>query len=52
MADELTVVTISPAETEKTLTAAFIADPLFRWAFPDADNLLDGFPKLVAAYCG
>ena len=39
-------------KTLATLTAAFIADPFFRWAFPDAENYLDAFPKLIAAYCG
>ena len=56
MSEELPVIsTINPSDTNKalaTITAAFIADPLFRWAYPDADNYLDSFPKMVAAYCG
>ena len=47
--------TISSADTEKalaTLTAAFVADPLFRWIYPNAQNYLDAFPKLIRAYCG
>ncbi len=53
---ELPVISaIKPTDTAKalaTLTAAFIADPLFRWAFPVAENYLDAFPKLIRAYCG
>jgi len=53
---ELPVIsTIGAKDTEKTLatlTAAFVADPLFRWAYPSADNYLDAFPQLIRAYCG
>jgi ribosomal protein S18 acetylase RimI-like enzyme len=52
---ERTVRTVESAEADRvlsTLTTAFIADPLFRWAFPDAANFLDAFPKLIQAYAG
>ena len=53
--NELPVIsTISQKDTEKalaTLTAAFIADPLFRWVFAEAGNYLDAFPKFIRAYC-
>lgn len=55
MSDPPVVVAISVSDTGKalaTLTSAFVADPLFRWAYPDAENYLDAFPKLIAAYCG
>ena len=39
-------------KTLATLTAAFSADPFFRWVFPDAENYLDAFPRFIAAYCG
>ena len=45
---------ISSADTGRalaTLTAAFIQDPFFRWVYPSATGYLDGFPKLIRAYC-
>ena len=52
---ELPVIsTINSEDTDKTLatlTAAFIADPLFRWAYPEAENYLAAFPQLIRAYC-
>jgi len=33
-----------------TLTAAFIGDPLMRWAFPDAHTYLHAFPLFAKAY--
>ncbi len=55
MSDEPAVATIDVSDTGKalaTLTAAFIADPFFRWAYTDAEGYLDGFPKLITTYCG
>ena len=49
------IATVSASEASRalaTLTAAFIADPLFRWAYPDAEVYLDAFPKAVDAYYG
>lgn len=52
---ELPVIsTINSEDTDKTLatlTAAFIADPLFRWVYPNAENYLEAFPQLIRAYC-
>jgi len=49
------ILTIDPSDTHRalaTLTSAFTADPFFRWVFPAPDVYLDGFPRLVTAYCG
>ena len=34
------------------LTLAFVADPIMRWAFPEAQEYLEHFPKLVRAFGG
>ena len=55
MAGGTQVETVAGSESDRalaTLASAFIADPLFRWAYPDAENYLKAFPRLVAAYCG
>ncbi len=55
MSDKPTVATIDVSDTDKalaTLTAAFIADPFFRWAYTNAEGYLDGFPQLITTYCG
>ena len=55
MSEQPVISTINSSDTDKalaTLTAAFIADPFFRWAYPNADNYFDSFPKLIMAYCG
>jgi GNAT superfamily N-acetyltransferase len=49
------ITTITTSERNKALaclTSAFIADPLFRWAYPMADLYLESFPKLIDAWCG
>jgi ribosomal protein S18 acetylase RimI-like enzyme len=35
-----------------TITAAFISDPVSRWAFRDAHQYLTYFPRLVRAFAG
>ncbi len=55
MSDPPAVTTIDSSDTSKalaTITAAFIADPFFRRAYPDAENYLSAFPELVATCCG
>lgn len=54
MAQPPVISTIDPSDTDRalaTLTAAFVQDPLFRWAWPGAAAYLDAFPKLIRAYC-
>ena len=49
------IATVSASEASRalaTLTAAFIADPLFRWAYPDAEVYLDAFPKGITYLSG
>ncbi|MEE2777063.1 MAG: GNAT family N-acetyltransferase [Acidobacteriota bacterium] len=36
----------------QALTAAFIADPLMRWMFPEAADYLEYFPRLVRVFVG
>lgn len=43
-----------PAEAERafaTITAAFVADPVTRFAWPDAQTYLAAFPGIVAGLC-
>ena len=35
-----------------TVVAAFIADPVVRWAYPDARQYITHFPRIVAAFGG
>jgi len=50
-----TVVTATPAEYDRTVAtigAAFVADPLMRWIFPDAHDYLTYYPSFARHLAG
>ncbi|HEY8173272.1 MAG TPA: GNAT family N-acetyltransferase, partial [Dehalococcoidia bacterium] len=49
------VVSATIAERDRAiavLTTAFSSDPVLRWVFPDAEQYLANFPRLVSSFAG